>query len=217
MLHRSCLNVVGCGKEAMLSLHFAHFGPFWVKSQSLKRLPHSKLSACAFHLFSVTLCLMCVVCPCIDDLYILNVSGKKLAQKLQFAYFHPVSVKSQWLKRLPHSKLSACASHLFSVTLCLMCVVWPCIDDLYILNVSGQKLAPKLQFAYFHPVSFIFCYSVPNECCLDMHRGLIYFECKWPKTCAKVAVCIFAHFGQFWVKSQSVKRLPHSKLSACAC
>ena len=93
---------------------------------------------------------MCVVWPCIDDLYILNVSGQELAQKLQFAYFHPVSVKSQSLKRLPHSKLSACASNLFSVTLCLMCVVWPCIDDLYILSVSGQKLVPNLQFAYLH-------------------------------------------------------------------
>ena len=64
--------------------------------------------------------------------------------------------------------------------------------------------------------SFIFCYSVPNVCCLAMHRWFIYFECKWPKTCAKVAVCIFAHFGQFCVKSQSVKRLPQSKFWICA-
>ena len=98
---------------------------------------------------------MCVVWPCIDDLYVLNVSGQKLAQKLQFAYFQPVSVKSQSLKRLPHSKLSACACYLFSDTLCLMCVVWPCIDELYILNVSGQKLAPKLQFAYSHILAIL--------------------------------------------------------------
>ena len=102
-----------------------------------------KFSACASHLLSVTLCLIFVVWPCIDDLYILNVSGQKLARKLQFAYFHPVSVKSQSLKRLPHSKLSACGCYLFSVTLCLMC-------------------------------------------CLAVHRWFIYFECKWPKTCANL-------------------------------
>ena len=130
VVQRSCLNVAGTGEEDMLRLHFAHFGPFWVKSQSVIRLPHSKLSACASHLFSVTLCLMCVVWPCIDDLYVLNVSGQKIAQKLQFAYFQPVSVKSQSLKRLPHIKLSACACYLFSVTLCLMCVVWTCTDGL---------------------------------------------------------------------------------------
>ena len=119
VVQRSCLNVAGTGEEDMLRLHFAHFGPFWVKSQSLIRLPHSQVSACASRFFSVTLCLIFVVWPCIDDLYSLNVSVQKLARKLQFAYFHPVSVKSQSLKRLPHSQLSACASRLFCVTLCL--------------------------------------------------------------------------------------------------
>ena len=74
----------------------------------------------------------------------------KTCAKLKFAYFHPVSVKSHSVKRLPHSKFLASASHLFSITLCLICAVWACIRDLYILNVSGQKLAPKLQFAYLH-------------------------------------------------------------------
>ena len=150
VVQRSCLNVAGTGEEDMLRLQFAHFGPFWVKSQSLKRLPHSQLSACACYLFPVTLSLTCVVWPCIDGLYISNVSRQKLARTLQFAYFPPVSVKSQSVKRLPQCKLSACASHLFSVTLRLIFVVWPCVDDLYILIVSGQKLAPNLQFAYLH-------------------------------------------------------------------
>ena len=108
------------------------FSPSLSEIQSLKRLPHSQLSACACYLLSVTLCLICFVWPCIDGSYILNVSGQKLARTLQFAYFHPLSVKSQSVIRLPHSKFSACASHLCSVTLCLICVVWPCIDDIYI-------------------------------------------------------------------------------------
>ena len=150
MLQRSCLNVAGTGEEDMLTLEFAHFCPLYVKSQSVKRLPHGNFWICDWYLLSFTLRLICLIWTCKDRFQILKRSGQKLARKLQFAYFHPVSVKSQWLKRLPHSKLSACASHLFSVTLCLMCVVWPCIDDLYILNVSGQKLVPNLQFAYLH-------------------------------------------------------------------
>ena len=153
VVQRSCLNVARTGEEDMLRLQFAHFGPFWFKSQSVKRLPHSKFSACACHLFSVTLCLIWVLWPCTDDVYILNVSCQKLARNLLFAYFHPVSVKSQSLKRLPHSQLSAYACYLLSITLGLTRFVWPCIDGSYILNVSGQKLARNLQFAYFHPLS----------------------------------------------------------------
>ena len=92
VVQRSCLNVAGTGEEDMLRLQFAYFQTTSVKSQSLKRLPHSKLSACACYLFSVTRCLMCVVWPCIDELYILNVSGQKLAPKLQFAYSHILAI-----------------------------------------------------------------------------------------------------------------------------
>ena len=128
------------GQKLAQMLQFAYFHPVSGKSKAVKRLPHSKFSASGSHLFSVTLCLICVVWSCIDDLYILNVSGQKLAPNLQFAYFHTFSVKSQSVKRLRHSKFSASASHLFSATLCLICVVWPCIDNLYILNVMAKNL-----------------------------------------------------------------------------
>jgi len=118
VVQRSCLNVARTGEEDMVRLQFAHFGTFWVKSQPVIRQPHSKLSACACHLFPVTLCLICVVWPCIDDLYFLNVIGRKLARKLHFAYFHPLTVKSQSLQRLPQSVISLCLLFIFRYSVC---------------------------------------------------------------------------------------------------
>ena len=141
-----------------------------------------------------------------------------------FAHFVPFWVKSQLVKRLPHSKLWACTCYLFAVTLCLICVVWPCIDDLYILNVSCQKLAPNLQFAYLHILRSATSVTVMFYL-LNMYRCTVFtlLSLVVQRSCLNVAGTgekdmlrlQFAHFGPFWVKSQSVKRLPHSKLSAC--